>query len=173
LTTQQSIQPVSLNISGNVASFTFSGYPLGLPDGNYHAALNGGAAFDFSVLLGDANHDGRVDSLDFTALAQNFNKGTGVSWSKGDFNFDGVVNALDFDALATRYGASASPMPGSSLSQAQSPTSALSLRSAIRCCAYGPNSEIPCLCMETRWYVMNTYERAIGASRGGTWTAGS
>lgn len=52
---------------------------------------------------GDANLDGTVTSLDFNALANNFNK-TGQVWTAGDFNYDGVVNALDFNAVASNFG---------------------------------------------------------------------
>lgn len=51
---------------------------------------------------GDANLDGIVNSVDFSALASNFNTSSG--WGQGDFNYDGAVNALDFNALASNYG---------------------------------------------------------------------
>jgi hypothetical protein len=53
---------------------------------------------------GDANTDGIVNALDFTALANHFNQ-SGKFWSDGDSNYDGVVNALDFNSIATNYGA--------------------------------------------------------------------
>src|SRR5207249_2812663 len=43
-------------------------------------------------LAGDANFDGTVDTLDFNAVASNFN-GSGT-WISGDFNGDGMVNSL-------------------------------------------------------------------------------
>src|SRR5581483_8983560 len=58
------------------------------------------------ALLGDANHDNKVNSADFTALAQNFNQ-TSSTWTKGDFNGDGKTNALDFNAIATNFGTNA------------------------------------------------------------------
>ena len=63
----------------------------------------------FFSLTGDANQDRTVDTLDFTALAQNFNKISGVSSSSGDVNYDGKVNALDYNAIATRFGTSLAP----------------------------------------------------------------
>src|SRR5207249_1758357 len=54
-------------------------------------------------IMGDANLDGVVNALDFTALAADFGSTEG-SWNQGDFNNDGIVNALDFNVLATNYG---------------------------------------------------------------------
>jgi hypothetical protein len=59
-------------------------------------------------IAGDANMNGAVDSADFTALALNFNKSGGQTWSTGDFNDDRKVNALDFSTLASHFGAVAS-----------------------------------------------------------------
>jgi hypothetical protein len=52
---------------------------------------------------GDANLDGKVDTLDFNALAGNFG-GTNKVWTQADFNFDGVVDTLDFNNLAANFG---------------------------------------------------------------------
>jgi hypothetical protein len=57
------------------------------------------------TVSGDANLDGRVNSVDFTLLAMNFNQ-SDRRWSQGDFNYDANVNALDFNALASNYGSS-------------------------------------------------------------------
>lgn len=55
--------------------------------------------------FGDANSDAKVDSLDFNAVAVNFNcYGDAVGQIDGDFNADKIVNALDFNALASNYG---------------------------------------------------------------------
>ncbi len=76
-----------------------------------------GIAVDQDAILvrytyfGDANLDGKVDSADFTKLAQGFNT-SDAGWVSGDFNYDGTVNLLDFNMLANNYGASgASPAP--------------------------------------------------------------
>ncbi len=53
---------------------------------------------------GDTNLDGKVNALDFNALATNFGKTPGSDvWSQGDFNFDGNVNTQDFTALAGNF----------------------------------------------------------------------
>ena len=57
---------------------------------------------------GDANLDGKVNTSDFMALANNFG-GSGKLWQGGDFNYDGVVNALDFNAIASEFGMSSAP----------------------------------------------------------------
>jgi autotransporter-associated beta strand protein len=54
------------------------------------------------TFIGDANLDGRVNALDFNAVATNFSASTNL-WTRGDFNSDGTVNSLDFSALAVNY----------------------------------------------------------------------
>lgn len=60
------------------------------------------------VLAADANFDGHVDFLDFTALSTHFGQGT-FQFGAGDFNNDGAVDFLDFTVLSTNFGASLSP----------------------------------------------------------------
>jgi hypothetical protein len=62
--------------------------------------------------LGDANVDGKVNALDYNAVATNFGS-TGKTWSDGDFNYDGTVNTLDFTALGTNF--NIAPLPSISL----------------------------------------------------------
>jgi autotransporter-associated beta strand protein len=52
---------------------------------------------------GDANVDGKVNALDFNAVATNFGAAGGKIWSQGDFNYDGFVNTLDFNSLAANF----------------------------------------------------------------------
>src|SRR5581483_4725020 len=59
---------------------------------------------------GDANLDGKVNALDFNALATNFGKSSEF-WSDGDFNFDGAVNTADFTALAGNFNATPLSLP--------------------------------------------------------------
>jgi hypothetical protein len=115
------VQPANLSLvyfsATNVAQFSFPGFPANaLPDGNYEATLFASAVkdpsgnamaanyvFDFYFLNGDANHDKKVDTLDFNALAANFG-GTGKNYSQADFNYDGIVDTLDFNRLAAQFG---------------------------------------------------------------------
>jgi autotransporter-associated beta strand protein len=68
---------------------------------------------DFTDLLikytyaGDANLDGKVNALDFNALATNF--GTGTVWTQGDFDYNGVVSTTDFNFIAQSFNAAAIP----------------------------------------------------------------
>jgi len=61
----------------------------------------------------DSIPDGVIDSLDFDALAKNYNV-LGTEWDLGDYTLDGRTNALDFNVLATHYGESLS-LPSPSL----------------------------------------------------------
>jgi hypothetical protein len=83
----------------------------------------GGATLDATAvvvrltMMADANLDGRINSLDFNALAGAFNQ-SGQNWNNGDFNGDGMVNALDFNAIATYFGQSMpAPLPAESFGQ--------------------------------------------------------
>jgi len=75
---------------------------------------------------GDANLDGKVNALDFNAVATNFGKTPGSEvWTQGDFNYDGLVNTSDFTAMSQDFGqAIASPGPGALVPE---PTAILSL----------------------------------------------
>jgi len=53
--------------------------------------------------VGDANLDGKVNALDFNALASNFGKAGTNFWNQGDFNYDGAVNTSDFTMLAGNF----------------------------------------------------------------------
>jgi hypothetical protein len=110
----------------NTATFNYNGsaggIPAVLPDGKYRATLlasgistpNGqhlpaDYVFDFHFLMGDANHDGRVNLHDFNTLAANFGQSP-RDFTQGDFNYDGVVNLVDFNILAGRFGAQLAPL---------------------------------------------------------------
>lgn len=67
--------------------------------------------WDVSVLNflpGDANRDGRVNVIDLSALASNYNKTANANLADADFNGDGRVNVIDLGMLAMNYGAGAS-----------------------------------------------------------------
>lgn len=54
-------------------------------------------------LPGDANQDGIVNSVDFAAVAVNYNQHP-RTLAQGDFTGDALVNALDFNVLAANFG---------------------------------------------------------------------
>jgi hypothetical protein len=110
----------------NSATFTFPGFPGGIiDDGNYHAVLGKAGVndasgnplpadvpLDFFFVSGDANHDARVNALDFNALATSFGRAN-PTFANGDFNYDGMVNTVDFSVFAQRFGVALSPQPSS------------------------------------------------------------
>jgi ELWxxDGT repeat protein len=137
LTTSQTLPAGSasatLDNGTHTIAFRFSGFPHGLPDGNYRATLPAGSVndffgnplaaaggVDFFVLGADANGDRTVDTLDFNSLAANFG-GSGRNYSQGDFNYDGVVDTLDFNTLASKFGKTLPP--ADALAPAASPFS--------------------------------------------------
>jgi hypothetical protein len=112
------LQPASYDPALHRATVGFD--PATLPDGNYRLTIPvgafpnmlGPAQLDFFVMAGDANRDHAVNSLDFDALALNFNA-AGMNFGQGDFNYDGKVNALDFNVLASRFGSTLPAAPTS------------------------------------------------------------
>lgn len=89
-----------------------------LPDGNYRLQIPAGAihdsagnalaadfTYDFFMLTGDVNHDGKVDFTDFVTLARNYGKG-GAAYADGDLDYDGKVDFNDLIILARHYGQS-------------------------------------------------------------------
>ena len=65
-------------------------------------ALPDVGADEYASPLGDANYDGRVDLLDLTILAGNWEQAG--NWGEGDFNQSGDVNLLDLTLLANNWG---------------------------------------------------------------------
>ena len=125
LTTSTTIPSENIALSygaGDVARFTFPGYPSGvLPDGDYLATLSAAGitdaagnplpadvVVDFFVLAGDATRDRRVNLNDFNVLAASFGQ-SDRTFSQGDFTYDGMVNLDDFNILASRFGATLGP----------------------------------------------------------------
>lgn len=107
----------------NTATFTFPKFTKGLPDSNYRAIIYGervkagdgtamvnDAIVNFSVFDGDANGDGKINALDFNALASNYGKSSQV-YSQADFDYSGTVNSADFNLLASRFGRTFAPAP--------------------------------------------------------------
>jgi hypothetical protein len=80
---------------------TAAGVGIGTFDGQSVGGTTSLVRYTFS---GDANIDGKVNALDFNALATNFGTGGGEFWFQGDFNYDGSVNTSDFTTLAQNFG---------------------------------------------------------------------
>jgi hypothetical protein len=59
-------------------------------------------AYEYRVLLGDANYDQTVDTADLKILLDNYGKAG--DFKHGDFNGDGVVNFADFQILELSFG---------------------------------------------------------------------
>jgi hypothetical protein len=108
---------VSNTATGPLAGYVLSNQTATLTDQNFatlsfnNGVLTAAPGSEFA-LLADANHDNKVNTADFVAVAQNFNQ-LNSNWTKGDFNGDGKTNALDFNALSTNYGANAGAPLGS------------------------------------------------------------
>jgi hypothetical protein len=58
-----------------------------------------------SMIPGDANDDGAVDSADAARVAASWGAIAGTEWKRGDFNGDGKVNLFDAAILAANWGA--------------------------------------------------------------------
>jgi hypothetical protein len=75
------------------------------------------------TLLGDADLNLQVNSVDFNAFVAGYGATANGAWANGDFNYDDKINTLDFNALAGNFGATLSapalgsvvPEPGSIL----------------------------------------------------------
>jgi hypothetical protein len=80
------------------------------------------------TLLGDANLDGLVNSVDLQRLLSNFN--SSGSWTGGDFNYDGMVNSADLQDLLSNFNTSLSGQIVSAASNATSvaPSSSVSVQ---------------------------------------------
>ena len=61
-----------------------------------------------TLIAGDANGDGKVDSADAEILAQHWLEESGATWADGDFNRDGAVNDIDVAMLAANWTGGAS-----------------------------------------------------------------
>jgi chitinase len=70
-----------------------------------YADMGGGISQARGTLAGDTDLDGSVAVGDLGALATNYSKTTGATWSQGDFDYNGTVDVGDLGALATNYGA--------------------------------------------------------------------
>ncbi len=129
LTTMTTIPSASMNLAydarTDTAALTFPGFTDGaagvLPDGRYRMTVNAAGVtdgagnalaanfvFDFFFLRGDANHDARVNLVDFNILAANFGQSP-RDFTQGDFDYSNNVNLDDFNILASRFGTTVAP----------------------------------------------------------------
>jgi hypothetical protein len=119
LTTSQNVPTGNMNVAydlaTNVATLTFPGTFYVVPNGNYTVSasassisdiagnpLTGGINFGFYFLLGDSNHDGRVDVADLGILASNWQQSP-RDFSQGDNDYGGLVNVSDLGILASNW----------------------------------------------------------------------
>lgn len=84
---------------------------------------------------GDANHDGKVNTVDFNLFADNFGVNS-FDWADGDFNHDGQVNSVDFNLYRANYGFIGTPATASTLSVGviPEPASGLLLAAGLAVC---------------------------------------
>jgi autotransporter-associated beta strand protein len=108
-TDQSSIGPGNIISSAALANLGPHKTALGYADASTLGVTSfAGKAVDSTAVLvrytfvGDTNLDGRVNALDFNAIATNFG-GSGKTWSQGDFNFDATVNTSDFTAMSQNF----------------------------------------------------------------------
>jgi hypothetical protein len=66
-------------------------------------------SFSGSILLGDADLNGKVDASDLNNLGLNWQANDATSWSQGDFNHDQLVNAQDLNDLGINWLADVRP----------------------------------------------------------------
>ena len=151
LTTSQTIDTSGYSIVYNDVTNTATIATTGvLADGNYRATLasagigdpsgnaldgdgngtpGGDFAMDFFFLMGDANHDARVNLNDFNILAANFGQSP-RDFTQADFNYDGRVNLEDFNILASRFGTALGGAGGGDAGNLPAPPVAGGTRSA-------------------------------------------
>lgn len=117
LTSGLPVTPAGYSFDGNThsATFTFAG---ALSTGDYRAMLLASGVtdaagvhpaadyqFNFFFLVGDVNHDGKVDFSDLVILARHFGQ-SGAAYSDGDLDYDGKVDFNDLVILSRHYGES-------------------------------------------------------------------
>src|SRR6185503_7380411 len=110
LANSNSYNPGFIATSGGTVGQAFNRLIFGMVQGRTYFNINSNAfpSGEIRGFLGpfpDANHDGKINSLDFSAMAASYNT-FGTLFESGDFNIDGYTNSLDFNAIATHFGES-------------------------------------------------------------------
>jgi hypothetical protein len=90
---------------GEALTATAGAFVTGTSSTTFYGTSEFSAPFTVTAAA-DANGDGRVDFLDLSILAQNYNQ-PAPSTKAGDFNRDGIVDFLDLAMLAQAYNTSA------------------------------------------------------------------
>ena len=122
-TTGQPVDISTASLGGNGSPVvTWNLSSLTLPDGRYTAEiirsqvnttvggpLASAFAFEFHVLSGDIDGDGRVNFNDTVPLSLNFGQ-SGAAYRDGDGDGDGLVNFNDTVPLSLNFGASLAPL---------------------------------------------------------------
>jgi hypothetical protein len=92
-------------IDSSMAAASGGVYGVGFADANDPGVpgLTSGQVEVAYTLVGDANMDGVVNSIDFSILATNFNQAVSQGWEDGDFNYDGRVNGADFLMMVQNF----------------------------------------------------------------------
>ncbi|HEV2689013.1 MAG TPA: PEP-CTERM sorting domain-containing protein, partial [Bryobacteraceae bacterium] len=67
------------------------------------------SALGSQLLIGDANFDGTIDSVDLTVVLQNFGVAT-PRWGLGNFENDSTVDSLDLTDVLQHFGLNAGGM---------------------------------------------------------------
>jgi autotransporter-associated beta strand protein len=91
--------------TSKASNFTSGQFRSSTADASHGLGVFDDGASQVSVAYtyyGDANDDGRVNALDFNALASNFGL-SGKFWYQGDFDYSGNVNTLDFNLLSANF----------------------------------------------------------------------
>gem|GEM_PF-1107345 len=104
---RQTGEPERVDLTNHILNLTLPG-----GTGDLFKYHDGGAIA--GILMGDANLDDAVDSLDFNTLIANYG-GQNKRWSQADFDLNDKVNTNDFNFLAGSFGgtlASATPSLG-------------------------------------------------------------
>ena len=106
------VNSVSYNESGNVATVSLTGVATAQPLNIHLTGINPGngtADIPFNVLVGDVNGDRIVDNLDLALVQANFTPTVTQSTFIYDINGDGVVNSADAALVSAAAGTNLGP----------------------------------------------------------------
>ena len=93
----------TFSISAAPATYTITASAAGFLTAQGSATITGGATSSLpttTLVAGDIDGNGKIDSLDVATIGINYNKATPTA---ADFNNDGIINLLDLQILAKNY----------------------------------------------------------------------